>query len=136
MSRGRNISNIMAMVVNSISSCALFHSLIARSKKVQRFNLLHTINIRTQERCQHQSKNARFCVLSYDQYMTLYIREFLRNADGVSSLSVKHRWSFGPSSRIESSFLPDSFSNVYSDGGNHTRVFVVSYAHGHILSPA
>ncbi len=25
-------------------------------------------------------------------------------------------------------------SRIYSDGGNHTRVFVVSYAHGRILS--
>jgi hypothetical protein len=38
------------------------------------------------------------------------------------------------SSRIELGFLPDSFFDVYSNGGNHTRVFVVSYAHGRILS--
>ncbi len=38
------------------------------------------------------------------------------------------------SSWIELGFSPDSFLDVYSNDGNHTRVFVVSYAHGRILS--
>ncbi len=63
-------------------------------------------------------------VVLYDPYMTLYIQEFLRNTGGVRSFSMEHEWSSESSSRIESGFLPDSFSNVYSNGGNHTRVFV------------
>jgi hypothetical protein len=77
-----------------------------------------------------QTKNAHFCALSYDPYMKLYIHEFLRN--------VLFPWNMDghpdSSSWIESGFLPDSFLGLYSDGGNHTRVFVVSYAHGRILS--
>ena len=66
----------------------------------------------------------------YDPYTKLYIQEFLRNVlipwntDGHLDLS----------SRIESGFSLDSFLGLYSDGGNHTRVLVVLYAHGHILS--
>ena len=90
--------------------------------QVQRFHLLPTVNIRTRERCQLQSKNNPFCALSYDPYTKLYIREFLRN--------VLIPWNTDghpdSSSRIESGFLPDSFLGLYSDGGNHTRVLVVS----------
>jgi hypothetical protein len=99
-------------------------------RQVQRFHLLPTIYIHTQERCKHQSENTRFCVISYNPYMRPYIREFLRNVlfpwnmDGHPDLS----------SWIESGFLPNSVLDVYSNGGNHTRVFVVSYAHGRILS--
>ena len=66
--------------------------------------------------------------------MELYIQEFLRNADGVSSLSMEHGWSSGLSSQVESGFLPDSFTNVYSDGRSRMRVFIILYAHGGILS--
>jgi hypothetical protein len=99
-------------------------------RQVQRFHLLPTVYICTRERCQLQSKNTHVCALSYDPYTKHYIREFLRNVlfpwntDGRPDLS----------SRIELGFLPDSFLGLYSDGRNHTRVSVVSYAHGRILS--
>ncbi len=98
--------------------------------QVQRFHLLPTVYIRMHERCQLQSKSNPFCALLYDPYTKLYIREFLRNVlipwntDGRPDLS----------SRIELGFLPDSFLGLYSNGRNHTRVFVVSYTHGRILS--
>ena len=37
------VKEIMAMVVNNMFIVCIFHSLIARSKKVQRFHLLHTM---------------------------------------------------------------------------------------------
>ncbi len=117
----------MAMVViNTLIPCFISFT----HRQVQRFHLLPTVYIRTRERCQLQSKNNRFYAHSYDPYRKLYIREFLRNVlipwntDGHPDLS----------SRIESGFLLDSFLGLYSDGGNLTRVLVVSYAHGRILS--
>ena len=41
------IKEIIAMVVNNTFIVCIFHSLIIRSEKVQRFHLLHTINICT-----------------------------------------------------------------------------------------
>ena len=114
------------VVINTFIPCFISFT----HRQVQRFHLLPTVYIRTRERCQLQSKNNRFYAHSYDPYRKLYIREFLRNVlipwntDGHPDLS----------SRIESGFSPNSVLDVYSDGGNHTRVFVVSYAHGHILS--
>jgi len=76
------------MVVNSM----LIMSFISFThRQVQRFHLLPTIYIRTRERCQYQSENARFCVISYDPYMRPYIREFLKE----HSLSMGHGWSSG-----------------------------------------
>ena len=76
-------------------------------------------------------------IIASKQFITIPIRNSTYGSfRGTVSLSVEHGWSSGQSSRIESGFSPDSFLSLYSDGGNHTRVFVVSYAHGRILSIA
>jgi hypothetical protein len=80
------------MVVDSTSILCIISF---THRQVQRFHLLPTIYIHKQERCHHQSKNTRFCVISYDPYLRPYIREFLMNADGIRSLSMKHGWSSG-----------------------------------------
>jgi hypothetical protein len=115
------------MVVNSmLIPCFISFT----HRQVRMFRLLPTVYICTRERCQLQSKNACFCALLYDPYTKLYVREFLRN--------VLFPWNTDghpdSSSPIESGFSPNSFLGLYSDGGNHTRVSVVSYAHGRILS--
>ena len=74
-------------------------------------------------------------IIASKQFRTILIwNSTYESFRGTVSLSVEHGWSSGLSSRIESGFSPDSFLSLYSDGGNHTRVFVVSYAHGRILS--
>jgi len=114
------------VVISTLIQC----SILFTHCQVRRFCLLPTVYIRTRERCQLQSKNNRFYAHSYDPYTKLYIRGFLRN--------VLIPWNTDghpdSSSRIESGFSPDSFLGLYSDGGNHMRVLVVSYAHGRILS--
>ncbi len=117
----------MAMVViSTLIPCSISFT----HRQVQRFRLLPTVYIRTRERCQLQSKNAWFCARSYNPYAKPYIWEFLWN--------VLFPWNTDDrpdsSSWIELGFLPDSFLGLYSDGRNNTRVFVVSYAHGRILS--
>ena len=114
------------VVISMLIPC----SILFTHRQVRRFHLLPTVYIRTGEGCQLQSKNNRFCALSYDPYTKLYTREFLRN--------VLIPWNTDgrpdSSSRIESGFSPDSFLGLYFDGGSHTRVSIVLYAHGHILS--
>ncbi len=97
-----NRSIIMVkVVISTLIPCSISFT----HRQVRRFRLLPTVYIRTRERCQLQSKNNRFCALSYNPYTKLYIWEFLRNVlipwntDGRPDLS----------SRIESGFSPDSF---------------------------
>jgi hypothetical protein len=114
------------VVISTLILCSISFT----HHQVRRFCHLPTVYIHMQERFQLQSKSNRFCALSYNPYTKLYIRELLRNVlipwnmDGRLDLS----------SWIESGFLPNSFFGLYSDGGNHIRVFIVSYAFGRILS--
>ena len=113
-------------VSNTLIACS--HSFTHR--QVRRFQLLRTIYIRIQERVSTSIK-----IIASKQFSTIPIwNSTYESFRGTVSLSVEHGWSSGLSSRIESGFSPDSFLSLYSDGGNHTRVFVVSYAHGRILS--
>ncbi len=114
------------VVISTLIAC----SVLFTHRQVRRFRLLPTIYIRTRERCQLQPKiNASV------QFRTILIRNSTYESfRGTFSLSVEHGWSSGSSSRIESGFSPDSFLGLNSNGGNHTRVFVVSYTHGRILS--
>ena len=114
------------VVISMLIPC----SILFTHRQVRRFHLLPTVNIRTRERCQLQPK-----IIASVQCHTILIRNSTYESfRGTFSLSVEHGWSSGLSSRIESGFSPDSFLGLNSDGGNHTRVFVVSYAHGRILS--
>ena len=117
----------MAMVV----ICTLIAcSVLFTHRQVRRFRLLPMIYIRTWERCQLQPK-----IIASVQFHTILIQNSTYESfRGTFSLSVEQGWSSGSSSRIELGFSPDSFLGLNSDGGNHTRVFVISYAHGRILS--
>ena len=114
----------------AVSSTLIACSHSFTHRQVRRFRLLSIIYIRTRERCQLQPK----IIASVQFRMILIWSSTYESFRGTVSLSVEHGWSSGLSSRIESGFSPDSFLSLYSDGGNHTRVFVVSYAHGRILS--
>ncbi len=114
------------VVISTLIAC----SVLFTHRQVQRFRLLPTIYICTQERCHIQPE-----IIASVQFRTILIRNSTYESfRGTFSLSVEHGWSSGLSSRIESGFSPNSFLGLNSDGGNHTRVFVVSYAHGRILS--
>ena len=114
------------VVISTLIPC----SILFTHCQVRRFRLLPTIYIRTRERCQLQPK-----IIASVQFCTILIRNSTYESfRGTFSLSVEHGWSSRSNSRIESGFWPDSFLGLYSNGGNHTRVFIVSYAHGRILS--
>ncbi len=115
------------MVVSStLTACSYFiHSLPGAKVSPSPYGL-HT----------HARKvSTSIKIIASVQFRTILIwSSTYESFQGTVSLSVEHGWSSRLSSRIESGFLPDSFLSLYSDGGNHTRVFVVPYAHGRILS--